>query len=91
MKNIRHGLLQLFLVLDQALNVALSPFSLETWADETMSSRSYRLSHRYPYKVYRLIIDVLFYWQSWSMGHCQRAYESELKRYQLPPELRRHK
>lgn len=86
--NLQHGLEQIFIALDQLLNVLLAPFSAETWADETMSSRCGRLAHRYPYKFYRVVIDIIFYWQSWSMGHCVRAYESETNRYQCPPEMR---
>lgn len=89
--NLKHGLYQLFIAFDQLLNVLLAPFSLETWADETMSSRCGRLGHRYPYKFYKIVIDILFYWQSWSMGHCVRAYEKEKERYQCPPEMRNPK
>ncbi len=87
--NIKHGLYQLFIAIDQLLNVLTSPFSSETWADETLSSRCGRLNHRYPYKVFEVVIDVLFYWQSWSMGHCVRAYKGELARYQSPPSMRK--
>lgn len=88
MKVIWHWFEQLFFAFDQLLNVLLAPFSMETWADETMSSRCGRLGHRNPYKVYKIVIDILFYWQTWSMGHCVRAFEREKKRYQLPPEMR---
>lgn len=84
----KHGLYQLFIALDQLLNVLTNPFSSETWADETLSSRCGRLGHRYPYKVWQVLIDVLFYWQSWSMGHCKRATKKERERTQLPPSLR---
>lgn len=89
MKNLKHGFIQLFLALDQLLNVLLSPFSTETWADETMSSRCGRLRHRYPYKFYRVVIDVLFIWQTWRMDHCVRAYENEKQRSHLPPSMRK--
>lgn len=85
---IKHGLVQMFISFDQFLNVWLFPFSLNTWADETFSSRCGRLGHRYPYKFYKFVIDILFYWQTWSMGHCVRAYEKEKTRYQFPPSMR---
>jgi hypothetical protein len=85
-----HSWLQFWLIIDQAFNWILSPLSFETWADETISSRCGRLGHRYPYKVYEVIIDVIFYCQEWrfSMGHCKRATEKEKLRTQLPPSLR---
>ena len=83
-----HGWVQLFIAVDQLCNVLTNPFSTETWADETLSSRCGRLGHRYPYKFWKVVIDILFYWQSWSMGHCVRATEKEKLRTQLPPSLR---
>ena len=86
MKTIKHGLAQLLIAIDQLLNVLLAPFSTETWADETISSRCGRLGHRYPYKAYKVIIDILFMWHE--KEHCVNAYENEKKRYQCPPEMR---
>lgn len=83
-----HGLTQLFISFDQLLNVWLFPFSWNTWADETFSSRCGRLQHRYPYKIFGFIVDILFYFQNNDLEHCRRAYEKEKKRYQLPPEMR---
>lgn len=84
----KHGLLQLFIAFDQLLNVLTNPFSKETWADETLSSRCGRLGHRYPYKFWLIVIDILFYWQTWGMGHCVRAMEKEKQRTHFPPKLR---
>ena len=86
--NIKHGFVQLFIAIDQLLNVLLCPFSSETWADETISSRCGRLGHRRPYKYYKFAINILFYWQKWDMQHCVRAYNEEKARYQFPPSLR---
>ena len=86
-----HGWVQLFIGFDQLINVLTNPFSTETWADETLSSRCGRLGHRYPYKFWKVVIDILFYWQSWSMGHCVRAMEKEMTRYQFPPSMRGEK
>jgi hypothetical protein len=85
---IKHGLVQIFISFDQLLNVLLTPFSWETWADETMSSRCGRLQHRSPYKYYAKVINFLFYFQERDFNHCRRAYEKELTRYQFPPEMR---
>lgn len=87
MNRIKHGLMQLFIAFDQLLNVLLlNPFSLNTWADETISSRCGRLGHRYPYKIFKVVIDALFFWQG--PNHCVNAYNKELTRYQFPPEMR---
>ncbi len=87
--NFGHGFIQLFIAFDQLLNVILSPFSEETWADETLSSRCGRLGHRYPYKFYKPIIDILFWWQG--PLHCFRAFEKECSRYHCPPIMRNYK
>ena len=84
---IRHGGYQLAIALDQLLNVALNPLSLESWADETMSSRCWRQRHRYPYKAYRVVIDALF-WAFQGADHCENAFRKERKGRHLPPELR---
>lgn len=84
---IRHGLTQLFISLDQFLNVWLFPFSKNSWADETFSSRCGRLQHRYPYKIFAFFVNCLFYpFQGWN--HCRNAYLKEKTRYHFPPEMR---
>lgn len=83
--NWRHGFTQLALSLDQVINCVLGFGSLETWADETISSRCGRID-RYPYKAYRVVIDLLFRWQG--PNHCLNAYHAELEHRQLPPEAR---
>lgn len=83
--NLRHGLYQLFLAIDQLMNAVLGFGSLETWADETMSSRCGRID-RYPYKAYRIVIDALFFWQG--PNHCVNAFMKEREHRQLPPEAR---
>lgn len=85
---IKHGLTQMFISFDQLLNVWLFPFSMNTWADETFSSRCGRLQHRYPYKIFGFIVDLLFYFQNNDLEHCRRAYEKEKTRYHFPPEMR---
>lgn len=88
-QRLKHGAYQGFIVIDQLLNWLLAPLSLETWADETFSSRCGRLGYsRYPYKVYRVIVDALF-WPFQGPDHCWRAYQKELDRIQLPPAMRK--
>lgn len=84
--NLSHGFIQLFIAFDQLLNVLSNPFSRETWADETLSSRTGRLHHRYPYKIWRVVIDYLFKWQG--PDHCVKAFKKELTRYHFPPSMR---
>jgi hypothetical protein len=81
--NFKHGVVQLFIAIDQLLNVLTNPFSLNTWADETLSSRCGRLGYRWPYKFYKAVIDgVLKY------VHCVNAFEKEKTRYHFPPSMR---
>lgn len=84
---IKHGLFQLFIAFDQLLNVMSNPFSDQTWADETLSSRCGRLGHRSPYKFWKMVIDWLFSWQG--PNHCVNAYIKECARYNSPPGMRR--
>ncbi|HEY0063157.1 MAG TPA: hypothetical protein VGC21_13630 [Telluria sp.] len=82
--NIKHGLMQLFIAVDQLLNVMSNPWSTETWADETLSARCGRLGHRNPYKFWKRIIDAVFgLWQG--PNHCVNAHRKEMDRYNSPP------
>lgn len=85
--NFKHGFVQLFIAFDQLVNVITNPFSTETWADETISSRAGRLGHRYPYKFYKLVIDAMFR-PFQGPNHCVNAYKKEKTRYHFPPEMR---
>lgn len=86
--NFKHGIYQIFIALDQLLNVFLcNPFSTQTWADETLSSRCGRLGHRQPYKAWGAFIDAIFH-PFQGPGHCINAYHKELQRLQAPPESR---
>ena len=71
---------QVLIAFDQVANTLLGGF-----ADETLSSRAYRLRHRMPYKFYHWFIDLLFFFDP---DHCRMSYESERLRLQMPPELR---
>lgn len=88
MVNFKHGIYQIWLAIDQLLNVFIgNPFSTQTWADETWSSRCGRLGHRQPYKAWRVFIDALFY-PFQGPNHCVNAYKKEKLRLHAPPESR---
>ena len=81
---------QLFIAVDQLLNVLATPFHRGAWADETLSARAYRAHKdgRRWGKFWMPVIDVLFFWQGNGSGHCERAYIAERERLQAPPETR---
>lgn len=78
---------QLFIAVDQLLNVLLFGF-----ADETLSARSYRAKAKGRiFGSFMLpIIDALFAWQKQpnDRGHCYNAYLKEKEKRGLPPEYR---
>lgn len=83
----KHWLYQLFISVDQLLNVLLTPFHSGTWADETLSSRAYR-AHSSGKRWGRLLmpaIDTIFFWQE---RHCEGAYIKERERIHMAPESR---
>lgn len=70
---------QVAVAIDQLINTLAGGF-----ADETISSRLHRRrlkGHAFAAK----FVNLLFFWQD---DHCREAYESELQRTQLPPEMR---
>lgn len=78
--------IELFLSIDQLLNVLLLGF-----ADETLSARSYRADRDGLIfgRIFRPAIDALFFWQKTNgLGHCRQAYERELLKFYLPAEYR---
>lgn len=79
---------ELFIAVDQLANVLITPLHSGAYADETMSSRAYRMDRDgKPWgRVLRPVIDALFCWQG--PGHCRGAYLKEQERIQLPPEFR---
>lgn len=83
----RHWLLQLLIALDQLANVLITPLDGGAWADETLSSRAWRMERAgKPWgQLLRPVIDTLFWWDR---DHCRTSYESELWARQLPPEAR---
>lgn len=73
-------LFQVLLAFDQLLNAVFGG-----WADESLSSRSWRLYIERGRKIPKTIINALFFWQE---NHCKEAYESELQRLHIPPQMR---
>lgn len=72
---------QIAIAFDQFVNACCGG-----WADETISSRAHRMQGKsWKFAKLRKLIDGLFFWQK---DHCRTAYESELRRRHLPPELR---
>lgn len=78
---------QLFIAVDQLINVLLFGY-----ADETLSARSWRAyrDNKIFGKISMPIIDALFFWQKQPnhYGHCRNAYLNELQKRGLPPEYR---
>jgi hypothetical protein len=73
---------QFLTAIDQVVNTMLGG-----WADETLSSRAYRMEqkgHKY-WGWTASAINKLFFWQS---NHCRGAYRDERERRHLPPEIR---
>jgi hypothetical protein len=91
--NARHWVVQLFIAVDQLLNILVTPLSGSAWADETLSSRAWRMYARgKPWgRIWKPVIDALFFWQSIPEGvdgHCHYAYLRERDMYGHPPEMR---
>ena len=85
--NVKHWLWQVIIWLDQGLNLLATPFHSGAWADETMSSRVYRMEQkgRLWGRVLRPLIDGIFFFDT---EHCKNSHASESVRRHLPPELR---
>lgn len=79
---------QTFIAADQLVNAALGPIFSWTigYADETLSARAWRCREKPWGRVFRPVIDLLFFWQG--PDHCKRAYDTEKARRNLPPEYR---
>lgn len=71
---------QIAVALDQLVNALLGGY-----ADETLSSRAYRLELERGRTWARKLIDGLFFFDK---DHCKESYESEVLRRQLPPSMR---
>lgn len=80
---------QVFVAADQLLNALIPPFLTLSYADETLSARTYRAAKRGKLvgKLAMPVIDALFFWQG--KDHCRNAYLKEHERRNLPPEYRK--
>lgn len=79
---------QVLIAVDQLANALIPPFLTLSYADETLSARTYRAAKRGKI-VGRLampVIDLMFLWQT--RDHCRWAYIKEMERRNLPPEYR---
>ena len=76
----RRYLYHIAIALDQLLNAALGGY-----ADETLSSRTYRRASvakpKRRWRVAHKLIDSLVFWQA---EHCKKSYEMEVLRRHLP-------
>lgn len=72
--------LQILIALDQLVNTVFGGF-----ADETLSSRAYRHHLKGNREWCYRLINMIFFLQE---DHCKEAYESEINRSHLPPQLR---
>jgi hypothetical protein len=92
---------QVFIAFDQLVNALVPPLWTLSYADETLSARTWRAAKRGKRigRVALPIIDFLFAWQATdpalvdesgqpAKGHCHRAYLKEKARRGLPPEYR---
>jgi hypothetical protein len=80
---------QVFIAVDQVVNALIPPlFGTLSYADETLSARSYRAYRdgRILGKLGMPVIDLLFIWQG--PGHCKNAWAKEMDRRNMPPEYR---
>lgn len=71
---------QFLVAVDQLVNTVFGGY-----ADETISSRSHRAYVSGKRKWTRNLINAIFFLQQ---DHCREAYESEIERTQLPPQMR---
>lgn len=75
--------------LEWARNVAIGLDQLANtivrgYPDETLSARAGRLIHRWPYKPYAFVVDLMFY-PFQGPNHCVNAHKKELTGYHSPP------
>ena len=72
------SLKQTLIAIDQLVNAVLGGY-----ADETLSSRAWRMREKRPW-LYKTI-DIIFWFDR---NHCYESFNSERIRSQSPPELR---
>lgn len=72
-------IVQVAVAFDQLLNTLCGGY-----ADETMSSRCWRLREFQPYKTLRPVIDTILFFDP---KHCETSYDNEVRRKYLPADL----
>lgn len=72
-------LIQIAVAADQLVNALCGGY-----ADETMSSRCWRLREFQPYKTLRPVIDRILFFDP---NHCETSYLNEIARKYLPADL----
>lgn len=79
---VKKWIFQILISIDQLANAIAGGY-----ADETLSSRAHRMRQKGQtyWRWAAGFIDMLFFWQE---GHCEAAWHSEMKRQQLPPNMR---
>jgi hypothetical protein len=82
MEPVKQYVVQLLIALDQLFNALLGGY-----ADETLSSRSWRAEQKglLAGRIFRPAIDALFFFD---VDHCKSAFESELARAHMPGTFR---
>lgn len=88
MADIKQRLFNILIALDQLFGALVTLGA--AYPDETPSSYAYRLDQdgKVFGRLFRPAIDFVFYCLLGDVNHCQTAYESERKRYQVPPDFR---
>lgn len=85
--NFKQWCYQMFAAIDQVFSGLATPFSGDFWADETLSSRSYRRRENMAFFCLMIVIDIIFR-PFQGPNHCKNAYEKEKSGYHRPPEMR---
>lgn len=81
---IKHWVKQWWIAFDQLCNACIP--SVNTWADETFSSRCHRLGRSSSgWAITEQVVNHIFFWE---LDHCRQSYDSECARRQSPPESR---
>lgn len=84
-KNLKHRGTQSIVAFNQFINA----FFLGGWADETMSSRAYRMEKEgKPWGILRQVIDFVCFWEK---EHCKTAFLYEQERRHSHPSHRENK
>ncbi len=73
-------LLNVGIAFDQLVNAVLGGMP-----DETISAKLWRKREHYPFKIYVVVVDCLFWFDK---DHCRTSYEAEINKKHLPQEYK---